>query len=137
MGRVIPSGSGDQQPGGREGRSGRKRRRSWTRQQQPAIRPKPTLPYEQQPRPEPPRHEPRGHEQPRQEPLTNAIPAAPAYPGEDQRRTQPVRRQPPPTRNWRDVPPPRRNLPPAPPPETYGPDGYAQDYPVEHREAHR
>jgi MFS family permease len=126
---VIRSGSGDGQPGGREGRSGRKRRRSWTAQQQPAIRPKPTLPYEQPPRQEPVR------EQPRVEPLTNAIPTAPAYPSEDQRRTQPVRRQPPAARNWRDVPPPRRHLPPEPPPETYGPDGYAPDYPAEARAA--
>jgi len=119
---VIRSGSGDGQPGGREGRPGRKRRRSWTAQQQPAIRPKPTLPYEQQPRPEPRR----------EEPLTGAIPSSPAYPSEDQRRTQPVRRQPPPARNWRDVPPPRRQLPPEPP-ETYGPDGYAPDYPADVR----
>jgi MFS family permease len=143
---VIRSGSGDGQPGGREGRSGRKRRRSWTAQQQPAIRPKPTLPYDQPPRQEPrreprpePRPEPR-HEPPaeprREEPLTSAIPTAPAYPTEDQRRTQPVRRQPPPARNWRDVPPPRRQLPQQPPPpETYGPDGYAADYPPEAREA--
>jgi MFS family permease len=128
---VIRSGSGDQQPDGRKGRSGRQRRRSWTDQQQPAIRPKPTLPYEQPPRPAPPR----------EEPLTGAIPGAPAYPSEDQRRTQPVRRQPPPARNWRDepparnwrdVPPPRRRLP-GTPPETYGPDGYAPDHPEAQR----
>jgi MFS family permease len=72
---------------------------------------------------------------PREEPLTSAIPTANPYPSEDQRRTQPVRRQPPPppARNWRDVPPPRRQLPPEPP-ETYGPDGYADDYPPDARE---
>jgi MFS family permease len=144
MGSVIRSGSGEEQPGGREGRAGRKRRRSWTNQKQPGIRPRPTLPYEQPQQPPPPaepRREPR-REPPRVEPLTNAIPAAPAYPAEDQRRTQPVRRQPPPARNWRDVPPPSRHLPPTPPtqptpPETYGPDGYAAGYPESHREALR
>ncbi len=72
---------------------------------------------------------------PREEPLTSAIPTASPYSNEDQRRTQPVRRQPPPppARNWRDVPPPRRQLPPEPP-ETYGPDGYADDYPPDARE---
>jgi len=133
---VIRSGSGEEQPGGREGRAGRKRRRRWTNQQQPAIRPRPTLHYEQPPH-DAPRREP-----PREEPLTGAIPNTPAYPTEDQRRTQPVRRQPPPARNWRDVPPPRRNLPPTPPTqptpaETYGPDGYAPGYPDAHREALR
>ena len=81
--------------------------------------------YPQQPPPQP-------QQPPREEPLTSAIPTAPAYPTEDQRRTQPVRRQPPPQppgRNWRDVPPPRRQLP-----ETYGPDGYAPDYPEDARE---
>jgi MFS family permease len=144
---VIRSGSGDEQPSPREGRSGRKRRRSWTNQQQPAIRqPRPTLHYEHQarqepPRQQPPRQQPPRREPPREEPLTSAIPTAPAYPSEDQRRTQPVRRQPPPARNWRDVPPPRRQVPPPPPPEgppeTYGTDGYARDYPAEHRAAHQ
>lgn len=135
--------SGDQPPSGRRGRSGsgRKRRRSWTNQAQPPI-------GQQSPPPPPARYEP-----PREEPLTSAIPTASPYPSEDQRRTQPVRReperrQPPPSpRNWRDVPPPRRQLPPEPPrarpestrreelPETYGADGYAEDYPAEARAA--
>ncbi|MGH3759938.1 MAG: MFS transporter [Gemmatimonadales bacterium] len=133
---MIRSGAGDQQPGGKGGRSGRKRRRRWTGQQQPPIGHRPTEPYEQPaPRQQPP---------PREEPLTDAIPAASPYQSEDHRRTQPVRRQPPPPpRNWRDVPPPRRHLTPPPPqpaqppppPETYGPDGYAQDYPEEARAA--
>jgi MFS family permease len=127
---VIRSGSGDQQPNGREGRSGRKRRRSWTHQQQPPIGYRPTKHYE--PPPPPPRDAPR--DAPREEPLTSAIPTASPYQSEDQRRTQPVRRQPPPPpRNWRDVPPPRRQLPPEPP-ETYGPDGYADDYPPDARD---
>ena len=125
-----------------------KRRRSWTKQSAPTWRPEqhpPTRAYE------PPRQD-----QPRQEPLTNAIPAASNYPQEDLRKTRPVRREPPPPpashdwrdppprRNWREVPPPRRQLPPTPPtrpmdydydgspPETYGPDGYApgQQVPV-------
>ncbi len=126
---MIRSGSGAEQPGGREGRAGRKRRRSWTGQQQPSIKP-PTRRYEQPPPEDPPRREP-----PRPEPLTNAIPTAPAYPTEDQRRTQPVRREP---RNWRDVPPRRHDgaAPTQPtPPETYGPDGYAPGYPDKHRHA--
>jgi MFS family permease len=109
MGNMLRSGSGDQDPGGRARRSGRKRRRSWTDQQQPAIRPRPTLPYEHPP------------------PTT-----APS--SEDQRRTEPVRRPPAPQRNWRDVPPVRRQVPP---PETYGPDGYAPDHTPDVREAHQ
>jgi MFS family permease len=141
---VIRSGAGDaEEQGGRGGRgSGKKRRRSWTKQQAPSWQP---------PQQQPPHPPTRAYEQPRQEPLTNAIPAAAHYPQEDLRKTRPVRReqpppQPPPPaqpRNWRDVPPPRRQLPPGPPPppvpptrpmdydydggppETYGPDGYA------------
>jgi MFS family permease len=127
-----------------------KRRRSWTKQSAPNWRPE--------------QHPPtRAHEQPRQEPLTNAIPAASNYPQEDLRKTRPVRREPPPPpashdwrdppprRNWREVPPPRRQLPPTPPtrpmdydydgspPETYGPDGYApgQQVPREQPHQHR
>lgn len=139
MENVIRSGSGEEQPAGREGRAGRKRRRSWTDQKQPSIKPR-TLRYDQPP-PEQPRREPPRREPPREEPLTNAIPAAPAYPNEDQRRTQPVRRDQ--QRNWRDVPPPRRHLPEAnaptqpTPPETYGPDGYAPGYPDKHRHTQR
>ena len=118
-----------------------KKRRSWTKQQAPTWQPQqqhpPTRAYEQP-------------AAPREEPLTNAIPAASHYPQqEDLRKTRPVRREPPPPpqprdwrdppprRDWRQVPPPRRQLPPTPPtrpmdydydggpPETYGPDGYA------------
>jgi MFS family permease len=138
MDGVIRSGSGDAEEQRGRG-SGKKRRRSWTKQQAPSWQPK------QQPPPPPPTHT---YEQPREEPLTSAIPAASNYPPpEDLRKTRPVRRQPPPPpqpppsphqrRDWRDVPPPRRQLPPVPPtrpmdydydgspPETYGPDGYA------------
>ncbi len=138
MDGVIRSGSGDAQEQGDRGRgSGKKRRRSWTQQQAPNWKqpPQPTRAYEPPPR----------QDQPRQEPLTSAIPAPANYPQpEDLRKTRPVRREPPPQppkpparRDWRDVPPPRRVLPPvAPtrpmdydydgsPPETYGPDGYA------------
>jgi MFS family permease len=131
---VIRSGSGDEEDGRRGRDSGKKRRRSWTKQAapswQPQQQPPPTRAYE------PPPAEPR----PREEPLTSAIPAASHYPPEDLRKTQPVRRQPPPRRDWREVPPPRRQLPPVPathpmdydyngaPPETYGPDGYAPEY---------
>ncbi|HWM01488.1 MAG TPA: MFS transporter [Actinophytocola sp.] len=136
MESVIRSGSGDQPPSGRRGRSGsgRKRRRSWTNQAQPPIGQQPPLPTAR-------------YEAPREEPLTSAIPTASPYPTEDQRRTQPVRREP---RNWRDVPPPRRQLPPEPPrprpeprqetrreeypAETYGPDGYAADFPPDARD---
>jgi MFS family permease len=125
MDNVIGSGSGDEERAGRG--SGKKRRRSWTKQQAPSWRDQP----------------PPTQQQPRQEPLTNAIPAASRYPEEDLRKTRPVQREQP--RNWREVPPPRRNLPPGPPqqpvpptrpmdynydgspPETYGPDGYASD----------
>ena len=133
---MIRSGSGDAQEHDGSGRgSGKKRRRSWTKQQAPNWQPQsppqppPTRAYEPPPR----------QEQPREEPLTSAIPAASNYPPpEDLRRTQPVHRQPPPPRrDWRDVPPPRRMLPPVPPtrpmdydydgspPETYGSDGWA------------
>ncbi|MFC4854256.1 MFS transporter [Actinophytocola glycyrrhizae] len=144
MDGVIRSGSGDAQEHDGRGRgSGRKRRRSWTKQQAPNWRPQQQPPPPPQPTRayEPPRDEPR------QEPLTSAIPAASHYPPpEDLRKTRPVRRQPPPPeqpparRDWRDVPPPRRSLPPVPPtrpmdydydgrpPETYGPDGYAPDH---------
>ena len=139
MDGVIRSGSGDaQEQGGRGRGSGKKRRRSWTKQQPPSWQPKPppqpTRAYEPPPR----------QDQPRQEPLTSAIPAPAHYPPpEDLRKTRPVRREPPPPRrDWRDVPPPRRMLPPVPPtrpmdydydgspPETYGPDGYAADQQV-------
>jgi MFS family permease len=128
METVIRSGSGDEE---RSERSGKKRRRSWTKQQAPSWQPR------QQPNPT------RAYEQPREEPLTNAIPAPSHYPQDDLRKTRPVRREPqppPPARNWREVPPPRRMLPPVPPtrpmdydydgapPETYGPDGYAPDH---------
>lgn len=153
---MIRSGSGEQPPGGRRGRSGsgRKRRRRWTDQPQPPIghQPPPTARYA------PPRQEPPTNAiptPPREEPLTSAIPTASPYPADDRRRTQPVRRepeyrQPPqPRRNWRDVPPPRRQLPPPGEPqrpryedtrreehlpETYGPDGYAEDFPEDARE---
>ncbi|WP_414638113.1 MFS transporter [Actinophytocola sp.] len=160
----MRSGSGEQPPSGRRGRSGsgRKRRRSWTRQQQPPIGQQPPPPPPQQPPLPTARYVPRPASPPppvpREEPLTGAIPTASPYPVDDQRRTQPVRRepeyrQPPPAqgRNWRDVPPPRRHLPPDEPrydepryedtrheeypPETYGPDGYADDYPEEARAA--
>ena len=143
MESVIGSGTGDEEKAGR--RSGKKRRRSWTKQQAPSWQPK----AQQQPPPTRAYEPPPRQEQPRQEPLTNAIPAASHYPQEDLRKTRPVRRdQPPPPRDWRDapprrdwreVPPPRRQLPPVPPtrpmdydydgspPETYGPDGYAPD----------
>jgi MFS family permease len=137
---VIRSGSGGDNAEERAGRgSGKKRRRSWTKQSAPSWQP----PARQQPPPNPTR----AYEQPREEPLTGAIPAPSRYPQEDLRRTRPVRREPPPPpqqpRNWREVPPPRRQLPPeAPvpptrpmgysydgaPPETYGPDGYAPDF---------
>lgn len=148
---MIRTGSGDEEQGGRRGRSGRKRRRSWTKQvEQPSWRPQPP-PTAQYP-PTGPRVEPPTNaipSAPREEPLTSAIPAAPSrYPqDEDLRATRPVRRSPqePPQqrRDWRDVPPPRRHLPPVPPvpatrpmdyeydgspPETYGPDGYAPDH---------
>jgi len=139
MESVIRSGSGEQEPDGRSGRggSGKKRRRSWTRQQQswrPAAPPEPTR-FAQQPPPAPTRFQPPAGPReepptnaipaagPREEPLTGAIPAASRYPAEDLRKTRPVRRQPPPQqppppppagRNWRDVPPPRRHLPPVP-----------------------
>ena len=149
---MIRSGSGDEESTGRRGRgSGKKRRRSWTKQAAPSWQPQPppqqhppTRAYEQ---PQPPPHQqpPPTQQQPREEPLTSAIPAASHYPQQDDlRTTRPVRRQPPPQqqprpprRDWRDVPPPRRQLPPVPPtrpmdydydgspPETYGPDGYA------------
>lgn len=136
---VMGSGSGDE---GRAGRgSGKKRRRSWTKQQAPSWQPQPpTRAYEPPPT----------SAVPREEPLTNAIPAASHYPQEDLRKTRPVQREqppashdwrdPPPRRDWRQVPPPRRQLPPTPatrsmdysydgsPPETYGPDGYAPDH---------
>jgi MFS family permease len=134
MDGVIRSGSGDAEEQRGRG-SGKKRRRSWTKQQAPNWQP------QQQPPPPPPPPPTRSYEQPREEPLTSAIPAASNYPPpEDLRKTRPVRRQPPPPpqrRDWRDVPPPRRQLPPVPPtrpmdydydgspPETYGPDGYA------------
>lgn len=161
---MIRSGSGDQPPGDRKGRlgSGRKRRRRWTDQPQPPIgpqrpQPKPTARYEAPPpvRDEEPREEPLTNAiplPPREEPLTSAIPTASPYPVEDRRVRRPPQEpeyRPPPQgrRNWRDVPPPRRALPPDGPPreatwraeqaETYGPDGYAPDYPVEHRETVR
>lgn len=134
---VIGSGSGDEEKAGR--RSGKKRRRSWTQQQAPNWRPKQQPPATRAYEPPP------QQEQPRQEPLTNAIPAASHYPQEDLRKTRPVQRepqqQPPARRDWRDVPPPRRQLPPVPPtrpmdydydgspPETYRPDGYAPGEP--------
>ncbi|GAB1515735.1 MFS transporter [Actinophytocola sp. KF-1] len=143
MDGVIRSGSGDaQEQGGRGRGSGKKRRRSWTKQQAPSWQPHPQPPQPTRAYEPPPRHD-----QPRQEPLTSAIPAPAHYPPppEDLRKTRPVRREPPPPparRDWRDVPPPRRVLPPTPPtrpmdydydgspPETYGPDGYAADQPV-------
>jgi MFS family permease len=124
---VIGSGSGDAERAGRG--SGKKRRRSWTKQQAPSWRDQPPT-----------------TQQPREEPLTNAIPAASNYPQEDHRKTRPVQREQQQPRNWRQVPPPRRHLPPVPPaapvpptrpmdynydgspPETYGPDGYAPEY---------
>lgn len=127
---MIGSGSGDAERAGRG--SGKKRRRSWTKQQAPSWRDQPPT-----------------TQQPREEPLTNAIPAASNYPQEDLRKTRPVQRDQQQPRNWRQVPPPRRNLPPVPPvppagpvpptrpmdynydgspPETYGPDGYAAEY---------
>lgn len=136
---MIRSGSGDEEQPDR--RSGKKRRRSWTKQAAPTWQPK------QHGRQPPPT---RSYEQPREEPLTSAIPAPTNYPQEDLRKTRPVRREPPapppPPRNWRDVPPPRRQLPPVPPtrpmdyaydgtpPETYGPDGYAPNQQVSHDE---
>jgi MFS family permease len=152
MGGVIRSGSGDAQEQGGHGRgSGKKRRRSWTKQQAPAWQPRQQPPPPQQPPPtrayEPP---PQHHDQPREEPLTSAIPAASNYPPppEDLRKTRPVRREPPPQqrRDWRDVPPPRRMLPPVPPtrpmdydydgapPETYGSDGYAPGHQPEQQQ---
>jgi MFS family permease len=149
---VIRSGSGDQDQGG-QGRSGRKRRRSWTKQQQPPIgnapRPQPTRAMPPPPPPPPPREQlpPDYWDQPREEPPTSAIPAAPReepltsaipaashYP-EDLNKTRPTRRQPPPQqpppRNWRDVPPPRRQLPPtehhAQPTGHLEPETYAAD----------
>nr|WP_243867123.1 MFS transporter [Actinophytocola oryzae] len=132
---MIRSGSGDEDAEERGGRrSGKKRRRSWTKQAAPSWQP---------PRQQPPANPTRAYEQPREEPLTGAIPAPSRYPQDDQRRTRPVRREPPPPaqpRNWREVPPPRRQLPPVPPtrpmdysydgapPETYGSDGYAPDH---------
>ena len=133
---VIRSGSGDEEQPDR--RSGKKRRRSWTKQSAPSWQ------HQQQPpqrQPPPTRaYEPPPREQPREEPLTSAIPAPSHYPPQDLNKTRPVRREPPP-RNWRQVPPPRRQLPPVPPtrpmdysydgapPETYGPDGYAPNQP--------
>lgn len=136
---VIRSGSGDEEQAGR--RSGKKRRRSWTKQAAPSWRPRQQQPPQQQ---QPPTraYEPPTREQPREEPLTSAIPAPPNYPQEDLRQTRPVRREQPPPRDWRQVPPPRRHLPPVPPtrpmdysydgrpPETYGPDGYAPNQPL-------
>ncbi|MGB3440733.1 MAG: MFS transporter [Actinophytocola sp.] len=134
---MIRSGSGDAEEQ-RERGSGKKRRRSWTKQQAPSWRPQ-----QQQPQQPPTRAYEPPRDEPRQEPLTSAIPAASHYPQqEDLRETRPVRRQPPQQqpparRGWRDVPPPRRSLPPVPQtrpmdydydgsaPETYGPDGYA------------
>jgi MFS family permease len=121
MGSVIRSGSGDQQPKGRRGRSGKKGRRSWTAQEQPTIQPKtrqepaPTRQERVPPRPESPREEPpttgipMG---PREEPLTSAIPAA------SHLDTQPPpRRQPP--QEWPEPPGTgsgyRPVLPPRPP----------------------
>jgi MFS family permease len=138
---VIRSGSGDEEQAGR--RSGKKRRRSWTKQAAPSWQPRQPQPPQRQPPPTR-AYEPPPAQQPREEPLTSAIPAPPHYPqNEDLRKTRPVRREPPPPpRNWRQVPPPRRQLPPVPPtrpmdyeydgspPETYGPDGYAPGQPV-------
>lgn len=126
---MIRSGSGEQEPDGRRGRggSGKKRRRSWTRQaEQPSWRPPPPpapTQYAQQPPPAPtqfaqqpptgPREEPPTNAipaaGPRVEPLTGAIPAASRYPAEDLRKTRPVRRQPP-------QQPAQQPAPQAPPP---------------------
>lgn len=119
---MIRSGSGDQQPGGRRGHSGRKGRR-WTDPGHAAP---------------PPRHP---AQPPRREPPTTSVP--PGHQNEDLRRTQPVRRQPPPHAPQRlpppEQPPPRRPPPPPPPrnptrrfepdeeAETYGEDGYPQE----------
>ena len=139
---MIRSGSGDQEQGG-QGRSGRKRRRSWTKQQQPPIgnaaRPQPTrampppspppreqLPpdYWDQPREEPPTSAIPAA--PREEPLTSAIPAASHYP-EDLNKTRPTRRQPPPEAS-------RPAFPPVPPPQQPPPRRDWRDVPPPRRQ---
>ena len=125
---MLRSGSGDEKPKGRRGRSAKKsRRRGWTDQQQPSLQPRPRqepAPTRQKYVPPPPPQAPREEPPttgipigPREEPLTSAIPAASHLDV-----PPPPRRQPPPQQwpqppgtgsGYRPVPPP--TLPPRPP----------------------